>query len=209
MEAIANNILKRIRRRKNKVWTPKDFLDLGKRAAVDKALSRLAENGDLRRIGHGLYDMPRFNPILKRPAPVSIDAVVTAIARRDGIRIMPDGSVTANVLGLTNAVPAKAKYVTDGTSRSLMIDGRMIHLRHAGRKVMYWADNKQAGPVVQAIRWLGPQAMKDERALSALKRHLPDPVKQDLIRNVRHLPGWIASVVDNLADSRTVTTAAP
>ena len=38
----------------DKVWTAKDFLDLGNRSAVDKTLQRLTNKGDLRRIDHGL-----------------------------------------------------------------------------------------------------------------------------------------------------------
>jgi len=41
-------ILGRIRHDKSvQVWTPNDFLDLGARPAVDKALQRLALSGDL------------------------------------------------------------------------------------------------------------------------------------------------------------------
>ena len=38
------------------VWTPFDFLDVGARNAVDKALRRLAASGLLRRIDRRLYD---------------------------------------------------------------------------------------------------------------------------------------------------------
>ena len=100
------------------VCTPKDFLDLGSREAVDQALSRLVKAGQLRRVGHGLYDMPKMSDVLKRPAPVDLNAAIAALARRDGVRIMPDGLAAANQLGLTNALPAKASYVTDGSSRT-------------------------------------------------------------------------------------------
>ena len=61
MARLADRILDRVSARPKGrwVWTPRDFLDLGSRAAVDQALSRLAREGRLRRIGHGLYDMPR------------------------------------------------------------------------------------------------------------------------------------------------------
>ena len=48
------------------------------------------------------------------------------LARRDGFRIMPDGLVAANQLGLTNVVPATVSFVTDGHSRTLKIDGRTV-----------------------------------------------------------------------------------
>ena len=40
--------------------------------------------------------MSKFNKVLKRTAPVGLEAAITALARRDGIRIMPDGLVAAN-----------------------------------------------------------------------------------------------------------------
>ena len=45
-------------------FTPNSFLDLGSRAAVDKALSRLAAKGTIRRLARGLYEYPREHPEL-------------------------------------------------------------------------------------------------------------------------------------------------
>ena len=111
MTRMADKIMKKVSAHGRGKWvcTPKDFLDLGSRVAVDQALYRLVKAGQLRRVGHGLYDRPRFSEVLKRPAPVDLDAAVAALARRDGVRIMPDGLVAANRLGLTNAVPAKVE----------------------------------------------------------------------------------------------------
>ena len=135
MAGIAGKIMKRVRSHGRGKWvgTPKDFLDLGSRAAVDQALSRLVTAGQLRRVGRGLYDMPRISGVLKRPAPASIDAAIAAVTRRDNVRIMPDGLVAANLLGLTNAVPAKAGYVTDGATKTIKIDGRTIRGKPAAR----------------------------------------------------------------------------
>ena len=199
MTGIAGKIMKRVRSHGRGKWvgTPKDFLDLGNRAAVDQALSRLVTAGQLRRVGRGLYDMPRISGVLKRPAPASIDAAIAAVTRRDNVRIMPDGLVAANQLGLTNAVPAKASYVTDGVTKTIKIDGRTIRLRHAGPSVMHWA-GKAAAPVVQAMRWLGPHAMADAQVVEVLMRRLPDAVKRDLVRHIRDLPGWATPVVRSL-----------
>jgi hypothetical protein len=45
--------------------TPKAFGDLGKRAAVDQALSRLTKADKIRRISRGVYD-------IRRPIPRSV-----------------------------------------------------------------------------------------------------------------------------------------
>lgn len=204
MTGIADKIIKRVRAKGRGKWvcTPKDFLDLGSRAAVDQALSRLAKSGDLRRVGRGLYDLPRMSGVLHRPAPVDMDSAVAALVRRDSVRIMLDGIAAANQLGLTNAVPAKASYVTDGATRNIRIGNRTVRLRHAGPSVMAWA-GKSSAPVVQALRWLGPQASSDTRVAATLKRKLPDAVKKDLVRNSAGLPSWAAPIVRRLADSQT------
>ena len=178
-------------------------IDLGSRQAIDQVLSRLVKAGRLRRAGRGLYDLPRTSGVLKRPAPVDLDAAVAALARRDGIRIMPDGAAAAHGLGLTNAVPAKVSYTTDGASRTVTIDGRTIRFRHAGPRVMRWA-GRPAAPVAQALRWLGPDAAADARVVSVLKRRLPDAVKRDLYVNGRDLPGWALPLARDVASDRAV-----
>ena len=205
MTGIADKIMQRVSVHDSGRWvcTPKDFLDLGSREAVDQALSRLVKAGRLRRVGHGLYDMPRISNVLNRLAPVNLDAAIAALARRDGVRIMPDGLVAANQLGLTNAVPAKVSYVTDGHSRTLKIDGRNVRFRHAGPSVMRWA-GRPAAPVVQALRWLGPRAAAAGEVVSTLSRHLPDDVKLDLLHNSHDLPGWALPLARSIASDQAV-----
>jgi len=206
MTGIAAKIMQRVSVHDRGRWvcTPKDFMDLGSREAVDQALSRLTKAGQLRRVSHGLYDMPRISNVLNRPAPVDLDAAIAALVRRDGVRIMPDGLVAANQLGLTNAVPAKASYVTDGHSRTLKIDGRTVRFRHAGPSVMKWA-GRPAAPVVQALRWLGPRAAANGEIVSTLNRRLPDDVKVDLLHNSRDLPGWALPLARSIASDPAVT----
>ena len=205
MSSMADKIMKRISGNAGESWvcTPRDFLDIGSREAVDQALSRLVKTGRLRRVGRGLYDKPRMSGVLKQPAPVDLDAAIAAIARRDGIQLMPDGMVAANQLGLTNAVPARPCYVTDGASRSVEVDGRILQFRHASPSVMRWA-GKAAAPVVQALRWLGPDAASDARVASILKRCLPDAVKRDLAQNSRDLPGWALPLANSITTEETI-----
>ena len=195
MPGIADRIMTRISENKTGwVCTPNDFVDMGSRAAVDKALSRLAKSGRLRRVCRGLYDVPRISDILKRVAPTNLDSAVTAIARRNDARVMSSGSVHANLLGLTNMVPAKPVYDTDGVSRTVRINRRTVQFRHAPPRVMRWA-GKPGAPVVQALRWLGPYASKDPDVVPTLRRSLPDYVKTDLSQNIRYLPTWMRPIV--------------
>ncbi len=209
MTAIAEKIMQRVSVHGRGTWvcSPKDFLDFGSRDAVDQALSRLVKTKRLRRVGHGLYDLPRLSKALKKFAPADLDAIIAAIARRDGVRIMPNGLVPANSLGLTNAVPAKPIYVTDGHSRTIKIGERTIQFLHASPSVVRWA-GRPGEPVVHALRWLGPRiTLNDNDIVSILRRVLPDYVKSDLLDNSRDLPGWALPVVRSITNHMLDTTA--
>ena len=204
MAGIADRIMKRVSRRKTGwVCTPKDFVDLGSRAAVDQALSRLTRDGRLRRIGRGLYDVPRMSNILKRVAPVNLDAAIAAIVRRDDARVLPDGMKSANMLGLTNGVPAKYIYDTDSSSRTTKIGRRTVRFRHSPPSVMRWA-GEPGGPVIQALRWLGPYAGAGPDVVPILRRRLPDYVKLDLSQNIRYLPPWMQQIIRDVTSDQVV-----
>lgn len=62
---LSDSVLRRMKSSvPSKVFTNKDFRDLGSRDGIDQALSRLVKEQAVRRIGRGLYDLPRIHPIL-------------------------------------------------------------------------------------------------------------------------------------------------
>lgn len=200
-----NSVLTKIQRRlRNKpadwVFSAKDFLDLGSRAAVDQVLSRLAKAGTIRRVARGLYDRPRQSALLKTTAPATLDAVVSAVARRDAAVVVPDGAVDANQLGLTTAVPARPLYQTTGASRVMHVGQRTVQLKRMPRWLHFWAD-RQGAPVVNALRWLGPTLANDAGLAAKLRLRLPPDVAKDLQRNIAHLPAWMHKLVRALAQS--------
>jgi Family of unknown function (DUF6088) len=205
MSSLTDKIIRRIRAHGRGKWvcTPKDFLDLGNRDAVDQALSRLVKSDVLRRIGRGLYDLPRMSGILNRPAPPNIDVAVDAVVKRDRIHVMPDGIVAANQLGLTNAVPAKTAYVTDGGTRTLKIGGRTVQFRHIGQNMMQWA-GRPGAQVVQALAWLGKAAASDTGVADILRSRLSDSAKKDLMQDIDRLPDWMAGIVRNISFDQSV-----
>jgi predicted transcriptional regulator of viral defense system len=101
----------------------------GKRGAVSKALSRLAQGGNLQRIDHGIYVRPIPTQFGLRPA--SAESVVASLALLWGEAIASHGAVSANRLGLTTQVPIRAIYLTSGRSRSLQLGNQTLELRHA------------------------------------------------------------------------------
>ena len=200
MASVAKRIMRRVAAHGKGRWvgTPKDFLGLGSRAAVDTALSRLARTGRLRRVGRGLYDLPHFNTALQEFNVADLNATVKAIARRDGIRVMGSDIQAAHGLGLTPAVPAKVEYVTDGSSRTVKVGDRTIPFRHRSPRLMRWTGTPVA-TVARALRWLGPYAGADPQVERALRRNLPAAAKRELLRHIHALPVWSRPMVRNIA----------
>src|SRR3990170_1443599 len=119
MQSIDNKIVSRIYGKKRGwVFTPKDFVDLGSRPSVDVALHRRVKSGTIQRIARGLYYYPkqslRFGVV-----PPSADEVINAVARRDNVRLQVSGAHAANMLGLTEQVPVKSVYYTDGRAQKI------------------------------------------------------------------------------------------
>ena len=201
MAVLSDKILNRVRGhgRGNWVCSAKDFLDLGSRAAIDQALSRLVKAGKLRRVRRGLYDLPRANPLLRADSPAKTDSVVDAIARRVGLWIAPDNIAAANSIGLTNAVPAKPVYVTVGPSKTISIDGRKIQLKAASSYLRPWIGSP-ALPVVQALLWLGKDLASTPDTIAQLRARLPKKVKRALVQKKAYLPGWAIGVVDAVTE---------
>ena len=198
MSDTAKEIMKRMSEQKTGwVGTPKDFADLGAPGEIAQALRSLVKAGRLRRVDRGLYDVPKVSRSSKGTEPADLYSAVTAFARRKSAKIMPDGSVYANMLGLASSPPASTLYDTDGPSRTLTIVGKTVRFRHAPPKVMIWTD-KPGAPVVQALRWLGSEAGEDPHVVATLKRVLPDYVKSDLLQGIGYLPVWMQSIVRKL-----------
>ena len=94
------------------VFVSSSFAEYGSKKAINSALSRLAKKGVIRRLARGIYDVPKEHPILGKLYPPP-EKIAEVIAARDCARIQPDGAFAANILGLSEQVPAKVVFLTD------------------------------------------------------------------------------------------------
>ena len=150
------------------VVSPKEFLHLGSRAAVDQALSRLAKQGKLLRVGRGAYVTPisgRFGT--RPPAP---GKVVEALAAQSGEVVVPHGAAAANALGLTQQVPVREVYLTAGRTRRLKLGRSEVLVKHAPRWMLALGAGP-AGTAIRALAWMGPAHAG--KSLATLRRTLP------------------------------------
>jgi hypothetical protein len=196
-KSIDSQVLTAIRARgRGSVFVPADFLEIGSREAIDITLHRLARKGTIRRLARGVYDFPKDHPKLGRLSP-SAEAVAEALAGRDRTRLQPAGAYAANALGLSEQVPAKAIFLTDGPSRTVRVGSTTIQLRRTTARNMA-AAGRLSGLLIQALRELGEKNVTPQRR-EHLKRTLPANKRRELLKDIRLAPAWMHSIFRELA----------
>lgn len=199
MQTINSKIRSRISGKgRGAVFTPNEFLDLGGRDAIDKVLSRLATEETIRRLARGLYEYPREHKELGTLSP-DIQRIAKALAGKDRMRLQPAGAYATNLLGLSEQVPAKAIFLTDGHSRTVKIGRQEIQLRHTTPRNMA-AAGRLSGLLMQAFRHLGREHITPQR-MAHLKRTLPAKERKQLLKDLALAPTWMHPLFRDLAES--------
>jgi hypothetical protein len=200
VQTIANKILSVLRRKgRGYVFTPHELLNLGSRAAIDQALSRMTRTGEIRRLGRGIYDYPKTSAKLG-PLTPSAESIVRALGRKEGVRLQASGARAANALGLSTQVPGQITFLTDGTSRTRNVANYTIRLKRASPRKLLGAD-KLAGVVLQALRYLGPNGI-DQRIIRHLNGMLKDSDKRELQRLAPSAPAWAQHALERIVMPR-------
>lgn len=180
------------------VFTPGAFARLGDPRSVGMALTRLTRKGVIRQLARGLYEVPRNHPTLGG-VPASTEAIAKALAGRHAIRLQPAGAYAANALGLSEQVPVRAVFLTDGPSRKVKIGRREIVLKRTTPRNMATA-GRPSGMVIQALRWIG-QRNVDEKLIARLRRNLKPEDRDALVKDAHLAPAWIASILRRLVEA--------
>lgn len=183
-------------RGRGSVFTPTDFLDLGSRSAVDLALWRLVKKGIVRRVDRGVYGFPKKNRLIGELSPRP-EAVAKAIARKGARKLLPSGAMAANLLGLTDQVPAKVEYLTDGRTKQVMIKKLPVVLKQSTPTRLATAV-RVSGTVSQALRFLRREQV-DDQVIEKLRRRLSDPDKARLLQDIPLVPAWVGAAFRKIA----------
>lgn len=192
VDKIKNDIYKQ---KRGFVFTKYRFFDLGNPKTVSKVLERMVESGEIRRIARGIYDYPKKHPEFGN-IPTDPNKIADALAEKDNLKIQPSGAYAANLLGLSDQVPAKFVFLTDGHSRTVQVGKLNIKLKKTTPKNMATA-GRISGLVIQALRYMGQENV-DDRVINILNRKLSDTDKKTLMADLRYAPAWIDKVLRRL-----------
>ena len=72
--------------KKGQIYFAEDFIDIANNEQIRLALSRLTKEGNLIRLGHGIYVYPKTDPLLGKVRPSLADiaqAIAPGIVRRN------------------------------------------------------------------------------------------------------------------------------
>ncbi|HQY22453.1 MAG TPA: DUF6088 family protein [Gammaproteobacteria bacterium] len=197
-ESIVYNVKNRIiEHGRGWCFTPKHFLDLDSVTGVRSALSRLEKAKVIRRLRQGLYDYPREHPSLG-VLPPKAEEVAKAISEKNGIQVQPSGAYAANLIGLSEQVPGRVVFLTNGPSKKVKIGKQEILFRTTTEKNMYPAGTK-VGLVIQAFRNLGKENI-DNIAQARTRKFLFGTSKSELIKNLKYSPQWIRVLIFKIMD---------
>ena len=178
------------------VFTTVDFADVIENSRVGVILSRLEEDGVIRRVMRGIYDKPVYNDFLKEYLAPSPSLVAEALARNFGWTIVPCGDTALNILGLSTQVPAAWSYVSDGTYKEYTYDNTTIKFKRTTNKEISKLSYKTA-LVVQALKALGKDNI-DDTIINKLKNDLTVEEKATALLEAKAATSWIYEYIKQI-----------
>lgn len=177
---------------RNEPFTPALFVGLGSRAALDQTLMRLTKEGEIERVGRGVYVRPRPTAFGFNAKPTA-EQVAHAIAKAENATIEIQGAEAARRFGFSTQMPTQPVYLTSGSSRRLQLGRLRLTLKHVSPRKLALAGT-EAGPALSALWYLGKSEVS-ERTFAQLARQMPADAFRTLSANKARMPSWMSSAL--------------
>ena len=198
-QTIDDKIIKALSKRgRGAVFSTEEFSHYGNPDAVQKALSRMVERGQLLHVSHGIYCYPKIDKELGLGMLFpSYEEIAQVIAKRDKVKIFPAGALAQNMLGLSTQVPMNVVFLTDGSNRKINIkNGRGILFKHVSPKKLAFND-KLAMLITTALREMGEENVKEEH-IKQLKKVVEQHPEPFTTHDMKLMPLWIRNLITKL-----------
>lgn len=182
--------------KRGNIFVCSDFLEIADNQTARKALSRLAEDGKIRRIMRGVYDYPEYNTFLQENVVASPDKVAHAIARNYGWTIVPCGDTALNILGLSTQVPSAWVYVSNGKYVEYTYENITLKFKHTANKEISTVSEKTA-LIIQAIKALGSDNINDD-IIVKLSAVIDNAEKKKMLAEAKYTTTWIYEIIKSI-----------
>lgn len=166
---------------------------------VNNVLGELVADGTILRIAQGIY----LKPIVTRFGVVKpqTNEVVKAIAKRNKESVLPSGQTALNLLGLSEQVPAKITYVTSGSARTIIIDGKPVKFTTSVPKT-FMPKNEFMAALFLALKSWKKEELDDnfKQNVVRLLRYHADK-RDSMLKDLEFAPKWIRDYLRPMIES--------
>lgn len=177
------------------VFIVSDFIDVAPYDTARKILSRLCDNGLIRKITRGMYYKSKFSSLLNEYVEPNMNLVADAFARNFGWTIVPSGDTAINLLGLSTQVTSHYDFISSGPYRSYNINGLIINFSHRMDKEFNGLSYKSR-LVIQAVKAIGNEQI--DSYLSLIRNNLSDLEKNILLDEAQRTTTWVYEVIKKI-----------
>jgi hypothetical protein len=188
--SVSMKVASRINRMKRgRPFSITGFYTLGSRTSVQKAISRLAQEGVVERVSKGYYARPK--PLPSMPSittTASAEQVAKVWAKEHGYKLASQGQEAAYRLGLQTQAPMKTVFWSTGPSREFKVGNQVVEVRHTSSQKLRWEKTPE-GALLRGLLVTPPEAVEISGLKKAIQRLSLTPAEaRTAIRRLTALP---------------------
>jgi len=180
---------------KGKPFTHLCFLKYGSRGAVDRALSRLVAEGEVKRVARGVFVRPKRSRFGGDVLP-EVSEVVKIIAKNNRETIQVHGAEAARRFKLSTQMPTRPVFYTSASSRSITVGNTTVKMIHTSSQRRLQFAGKKTGLALSALWYLGKDNV-DAEVVSKIKSGLSTE-EFELLKSA-DMPAWMVAVLNEPA----------
>ncbi len=167
------------------LFTTRDLLGFGSRAAIDQCIYRLVKSSRILRVMRGVFI--RNDPGIKLPP---IEAVAKVKIESFGRKFFMAPVNAARKLQIEEGNHDETIYATDGNSTAFHYNGVRITVVGLAQRKLAFGDTR-VGLAIRAMWHLGESRLSEPLFCKAMHSFFR-PDKEQIRKNIGILPSWIA-----------------
>ena len=127
-----DRVYQKIKRSRRYVFERKDFDGFASYDQIGRVLRQLVKQGELIKLGYGLYTKARINSLTGRPMPTNpggSDALMREILKMKGVDFEIDNLSLQSLSGESTQIPSSVQYSWDPKqfNRKLAVGNRVLN----------------------------------------------------------------------------------
>ena len=172
------------------IFSTRELLNYGRRAAVDQCLYRLVKTGRIVRLAWGLFMKDNSTTVLP-----SVLIVAAKKAAAFGRRLSVDCTRAANILGLIDYDNSSITYSIEGHSTSFKYGNIKIYGKGVCTRKLS-LDDETVGLAIKALCRIG-KADCEKYTLAAATRHFNSKDRLRFKQSCHLMPAWLTNLFQN------------